>query len=105
MQATVDEVGDRSWRVTVTGEVDAETAPDLAAALRPLVAGPSPSVVVNMAEVSFMDSSGLRTLVHAAHDAKEQGGSVVLVAVSGAVSRLLEVTGLVDHLRSGTAGR
>lgn len=105
MQATVDEVGERAWRVTVAGEIDASTAPDLAAALRPLVEEPSPSVVVNMAGVSFMDSSGLRALVHAAHDAKEQGGSVVLVAVSGAVNRLLEVTGLVDHLRSGAAGR
>lgn len=104
MHTTVDEVGDGSWRVTVAGELDAATAPDLVAALRPLVAHPSGSVVVNMSEVSFMDSSGLRALIHAANDAKAAGGSVVLVAVSAAVNRLLEVTGLVDHLGPGLRG-
>lgn len=101
MRTTVDEVGERAWRVTVTGELDAATAPDLAAALRPLVAEPATSVVVNMSDVSFMDSSGLRALIGAAHDAKTAGGSVVLVAVSAAVNRLLEVTGLVEHLHPG----
>ena len=96
--ARAEQTGDRAWRVTIAGELDAATAPELAAVLDPLVATESPTVVVNLLDVTFMDSSGLRTLVRAANEAKDSGGSLVLARASGAVVRLLEVTGLVDHL-------
>jgi len=93
-----DELGPGSWRVTVAGELDAASSPELAAAIDPLVALPATSVVVNLEGVGFMDSSGLRTLVRAANQARDGGGSLVLARASGAVVRLLEVTGLVEHL-------
>jgi anti-sigma B factor antagonist len=97
-EATVDEVEPGSWRVTIGGDVDVATAPQLADVLRPLVGQSSPSVVVNLAAVEFMDSSGLRALVQAANEAKASGGSLVLTRVSTAVTRLLEVAGLLEHL-------
>ena len=97
-----EQTGPASWRVLVGGEIDAASAPHLAAVIDPLVAEPDASVVVNLADVTFMDSSGLRTLVRAANEAKDSGGSLVLARASGAVVRLLEVTGLLDHLRPAT---
>lgn len=97
--AGVEQTGPSAWRVTVAGELDAASAPALAALIDPLVAKDVPSVVINLAEVTFMDSSGLRTLVRAANEAKASGGSLVLARASGAVIRLLEVTGLVESLR------
>lgn len=103
IQARAEQTGESSWRVTIVGELDAATSPELAAVIDPLVATDAPSVVVNLADVTFMDSSGLRTLVRAANEAKATGGSLVLARASGAVVRLLEVTGLVEHLPTAEA--
>lgn len=96
-QAEIEQTGPASWRVIVAGELDAATAPGLGDLLQPLVGQPNASVVVNLADVTFMDSSGLRALVRAANSARDGGGSLVLARASGAVTRLLEVTGLIDQ--------
>jgi anti-anti-sigma factor len=103
MKATVEQTGEAAWRVVVAGELDAATAPELADVLDPLVSQPAASVVVNLADVSFMDSSGLRALIRSANAAKEAGGSLVLARASASVTRLLEVTGLIEQLHPESA--
>ncbi|MFN8051013.1 MAG: STAS domain-containing protein [Acidimicrobiales bacterium] len=98
LSAAVERIDRSSWRVTVAGELDVRTAGELAEVLEPLVTKERCSVVVNLSGVDFMDSSGLRALVRAANEASSAGGSLVLARVSDSVKRLLEVTGLVDHL-------
>lgn len=98
MRTTVEQIGDLSWRITVSGEVDAATSDQLSDVIAPLAAEPNSSVVVNLSEVSFMDSSGLRALIRGANEARDSGGSLVLATVSPPVMRLLEITGLVDQL-------
>lgn len=59
---------------------------------------PSPGdVVLDMAGVFFIDSSGLRSLLSATRRAGERGGKVVLRSVGPEVTRLLEITGTLDH--------
>lgn len=93
-------LGPKAWRVTVEGELDVATADQLGLALEPLVTIEGASIVVDLEGVSFMDSSGLRTVVRAASATETRGGSLVLAGVSGAVTRLLEVTGLIDQLQA-----
>jgi anti-anti-sigma factor len=50
-----------------------------------------------MAEVSFMDSSGLRVLLDLHQRAGEAGRRLVLRTPSQSVTKLLEVSGLSDH--------
>ena len=95
----VTAVGPGCWRVTVSGEIDMATAPSLASQLDSLTSEPGVSVVVDLTGVSFMDSSGLRTVVRSATAAEDSGGSLVINGVSGSVARLLEVTGLTERLR------
>ncbi|MEX1106535.1 MAG: STAS domain-containing protein [Ilumatobacteraceae bacterium] len=83
--------------LVLAGEVDAHTAPDLAANLEPLPAGDG-DVVLDLADVGFMDSSALRVLVEAHDRAAAHGRRLVLRAPSAAVRRLLEVSGLSEHL-------
>lgn len=88
-------VGADPRHLGLSGDLDSFTAPDLDQAL--LTLGPTADVVVELAEVSFIDSSGLRVLI-AAHTAlAEQGNRLVLKAPSRAVSRLFEISGLTEH--------
>ena len=85
------------------GEVDAHTAPQLDAALTPLL-GEGRTVELHLAAVSFMDSSGLRVVLTSTDTARSGGGDVVLVEPSDLVRRLLSVSGLTGHLTIASAG-
>jgi anti-sigma B factor antagonist len=92
-QLEIESTGD-GWRLS--GEIDAHTAPSLAAAMAGL---PDGVVRVDMAEVSFMDSSGLRVLMEAMTRARDRGGDLVVARPSPAVARLIEISGLGEQLR------
>lgn len=80
--------------IALEGEIDAHTAPQLANALR----GRSGLVTVDMSGVEFVDSSGLRVVIEAHQGFERDGGRLVLSNLSPAVQRLLEISGLLDHL-------
>lgn len=82
--------------LVLAGEIDAHTAPDLAARLDELVDGAG-DVTVDMAAVDFIDSSGLRVLIDAHNRTLEGERRLVLRAPSAAVSRLVEIAGLAGH--------
>jgi anti-anti-sigma factor len=85
--------------VVLTGELDPYTAPRFADAIDPLQREESVSqIVVDLAGVRFIDSSGLRVLIAAEHALAERGGRLVLRAPSPATRRLLEITDLLDRL-------
>lgn len=91
---TVLAVGD-GW--SVEGEVDAHTAPRLAAALADV---PDSNVVVaHFGGVTFMDSSGLRVLVEATTRAAEGGCELIISNPSAAVRRVVEISGLTETLQ------
>jgi anti-sigma B factor antagonist len=80
----------------VSGEIDAHTAPTLAAAMADL---PSGLLTVDVAGVSFMDSSGLRVLIEAATRARDGGGDLVITNPTPGIARLVEISGLAGQLR------
>ncbi len=81
----------------VRGEIDAHTAPRLDDAIQQVLAA-GPSIELDLTDVSFMDSSGLRIVLAATNTARERGGDVVIANPSAVVARLIEVSGLVEHL-------
>ena len=82
--------------LSVAGEIDAHTCPDLAAALEPLPG--SGNVQIDMAGVQFMDSSGLRVLIGAHHRAAAAKRKLLICRPSKSVFRIIEISGLSDHL-------
>lgn len=82
--------------ISVDGEVDAHTCPHLSAALDPLPG--TGDVHVDVSAVGFMDSSGLRALIGAHQNAEQAGRRLIVSNPSGAVLRLIEISGLRDHL-------
>lgn len=85
---TTEVAGDGA--IVVHGDIDMAGGPVLEAALLPHEDG---SVVIDLADVSFIDSSGLRGLLEAGRRARSRGDEVVLRAVGPEVMRLLEITG------------
>ena len=84
---------DTGW--TLSGEIDASSAPLLTEAFAELPTSDGP-VAIDVHEVSFIDSSGLRVLIALAGRAREVERSVVLERPSSSVVRLIEITGLAE---------
>jgi anti-sigma B factor antagonist len=78
----------------VSGEVDIYTAPKLRERLVELIDGGSRAVVVNLEGVSFMDSTGLGSLVAGLKRMSDQGGRLTLVCTREPVLKVLQITGL-----------
>jgi anti-sigma B factor antagonist len=76
------------------GEIDSYTAPSLEARL----AADPDVAVVDLAGISFIDSSGLRVLVQVHQDRLAADQSLTLRSPSASVQRLLEISGLSTHL-------
>jgi anti-sigma B factor antagonist len=80
--------------VAVTGELDVYTAPVLEESLGELVEGGNPRLVVDLTEVTFMDSTGLGLLIKALKWTRELDGSLKIVANTDKVLKVFRVTGL-----------
>ncbi|RZU50705.1 anti-sigma B factor antagonist [Krasilnikovia cinnamomea] len=78
--------------VEVRGELDMATSAQLGAGLQRLIDAGDRRVVVDLAGVSFMDSSALGALVTAYKALREAGGRLGLAAVQPAVRSVLEIT-------------
>ncbi len=81
--------------IVVSGELDLASAGTLAAELENST---GPLVVVDLAELSFMDSSGISCLVVAKANMDEVGRTLVLTRPQPRVERAMEVVGLADWL-------
>jgi anti-anti-sigma factor len=82
--------------VLVAGELDFGTAAPLRDALVDLGDRGTTPIVVDLARVEFIDSSGVSLLVQAKQRADAVGNELVLRQPASRVLRVLEVTGLVD---------
>jgi anti-anti-sigma factor len=83
--------------ITLAGELDLSTAPRLQQELI-RTRTTSPRLVLDMAGLTFMDTTGLRVIVKAHAHAQESGGTVTLAGVSGAPLQVLQITGLHKRL-------
>jgi anti-sigma B factor antagonist len=79
--------------ITVGGELDMMTAPRLEAFVRQ-VRRPGDQVVFDLADMTFMDCSGLRGLLRVLHEARQDGSTVRLAAVRPFPARVLEIANI-----------
>jgi anti-anti-sigma factor len=93
LELTVAEEGDGA-NVLVRGEVDIHTCVELEKALTELAERGARRITVDLRDVAFIDSSGLRALVVGHKALQDQGGTLVVANPSATSARLLEVTGL-----------
>ena len=78
------------------GEFDLKSADLVGNELRK--AEESPEVVVDLRDVTFLDSSGLAVLVHFDARMRSRNGALAFLVGGGQVRHLFEMTGLVEEL-------
>ena len=80
--------------VSVYGELDVATSPDLRERLIRLVSEGRVQLVLDLDGVDFLDSTGLGTVVGALKRVRTHGGDLRLVCTEARITRLFEITGL-----------
>lgn len=80
--------------VTVAGDIDVSSAPQLRKVLHDHLDGDARQLVVDLDGVDFCDSTGLAVFIAALHRARSRGGGLALTRVQRPVLRVLRVTGL-----------
>ena len=79
--------------LSLTGEVDLESSPELRQTLIEEV-NKAQHIIVNMAEVHYIDSSGIASLVEAFQGVRHKGMKFALVDVSEGAMRVLSLARL-----------
>jgi anti-sigma B factor antagonist len=91
MQIRTERIGD-SWMVTVVGDADLHSAPDLRDRLASLGDTGAKHVVVDLSECGFLDSMGLGVLLGAKKRMERDGRALHVVVSAPDVRRIFEIT-------------
>jgi anti-anti-sigma factor len=80
--------------ITVTGRVDSATASDFEANVNDVIEGGQHNLVLDLSQVDFLSSAGLRVLVTTRKTLQGAGGDIVLAQPSDRVVETLDTAGL-----------
>jgi anti-sigma B factor antagonist len=86
---------DTGYGLKVVGELDVATVPQVTEALRALSSGGD--VVLELSELTFLDSCGMRALLELARAQYGRNGRLVILDPSNAVTRVFEIIGVDQH--------
>lgn len=95
---TTKEFNGKVLNLSISGHIDATTAPEL----EKIVSGDIAKVdkmVFDFAKVEYISSAGLRVLLSVHKSMSSKGGEFMLVNVSGDVKNVLEMTGFLSFLK------
>ena len=84
------------YRLTVSGELDVMGAPILTGKLAKVFHDEAASVVIDLRDLSFIDSTGLGVLISAKHRANATGVPIKMELPEGQARYAFEITGLAD---------
>ena len=77
--------------VRLTGSLDTATAPELERQLGPVLAGPVKDLVLDLAQLQFISSAGLRVFSMARKRLKERGGQTSFVNMQPQIQEVFEI--------------
>ncbi len=80
----------------IKGEVDAYTAQDLEKTLMDLLGQEQLRIVMDVSEMRFISSAGIRAILYAHREAVQMGGEVRLAGPTGQIRRIFEIAGFFD---------
>lgn len=80
--------------VVVTGDLDLAVSDRAWETIEPVVSSECPGLVLDLSEVTFIDSRGLSVLARALH--RMEGAPLTVRGASARVVHLFEVSGLID---------
>jgi anti-anti-sigma factor len=86
--------------VAIKGRLDSATAPQFETEVLDLIAKGHRRIIVDLAELGYISSAGLRVLIVAAKRLKPQGGRLLLAGPGGMVSQVLGISGFAELLET-----
>jgi anti-sigma B factor antagonist len=93
----IDEVTEGNVPVlSINGEIDLSKAPDLRERLVTIASTGAPLAIVDLTEVTFLDSTALGVLVSGLKRMRAGGGDLRLVVTRPNLVKVFEITGLLD---------
>lgn len=81
------------------GEIDLHEAPQIKEKFQPMLAAKEPRIVVDLANVSYIDSSGLALFIEVMQRASEYGGKFLLCGLRPSVRAIFEIARLDQVFR------
>ncbi|PID82585.1 MAG: anti-anti-sigma factor [Clostridiales bacterium] len=82
------------WEVKVIGEIDINTADEVKEKINSLVDEREDSVLLDMEDVSYIDSTGLGIFIALVKRLKSSGKNLILLNPNRSIVKLFEITGL-----------
>jgi anti-sigma B factor antagonist len=76
------------------GEIDLHVSPEVAESLRTIVAKKPKVFIVDLAKVTYIDSSGLAVLIEGMQNVQEYGGKFALANVQESVKHIFDIARL-----------
>jgi len=89
------EINNEIRGINIEGENDVYTSPKVKEALNDLIQKGNYNIIVNLEEVSYIDSTGLGVLIGALKRVKENKGDIKLVCTNLQIKKIFDITGLV----------
>jgi anti-sigma B factor antagonist len=91
-----EQAGSSPRIITVSGEIDVATAPQLRECLHGVIAQGEATIVLDLLGVTFLDSTALGVLVGALKRCRELGGELHVVVADPRIVKIFEITGLTS---------
>jgi anti-anti-sigma factor len=85
-------------KIKLAGELDSATCGELVERFEQLIADEPGEVVVDLDELTFLDSAGLRAIIVIERTAGARGVGLMIRSPTGPVADLLQLTGIRDHV-------
>jgi len=82
--------------VHVIGRMDAVTAPEFDQACAKLIADGATKLVIDLGQMDYISSAGLRSILAAGKTVKSRGGDLLLCNMKGMVKEIFEISGFLS---------
>ena len=92
MEIKTRNVGDITI-IDIQGRLDTTTAGDVATEINQVVDAGNARLIVNLQDLEFISTAGLRVLLRISDLAKQQGGAVHACHITGIVKEVIEIAG------------
>jgi len=84
---------DKGLIVSIKGRIDAVTAPDFEKSLSTWISQGETVLIVNLSELEYISSAGLRSILAIAKVLKAKGGKLIFACLKGTVKDVFKISG------------
>ena len=87
---------DRVVILDIQGEIDLYNAPEIKDTMQKLIEAKKYNIIINLEQVSYIDSSGIGALISGLSNLKKYQGSLKIINVYASVKKVFELTKLTS---------